>query len=440
MTAEIAILNRVAATLAADSAMTVTGRSEQKVYNSIDKIFELSGYDPIGMMIYNTLDFMGVPLDVLIREFRTSKRCTSVPDISDIAKSFFDFLAVDVGASEEAQEQHVEQTAIDLIEALANEYDQKFTKFVSANPKGPPKGFDPSKITEEVINGLLKPLRRAKADSSFADISPEDIRDRYYKSINKAIDYGILPHAKAFRAELLEFVATFFHRDILSPNLTGLVIAGFGANDRFPQLHPFEIDGIVADRLKKRANTPTKIDRTRVFAEILPFAQRDMADSFLFGIAPEIEHEIPEFLDEIIRGTGRALIKELAGSDQSAIHILNTKLDKAAKKASAEFRNKAMKKEKDRYRQGILQMVRFMPKQELADFAESMVNITSLKRHVSPQQETVAGPIDVAVISKSEGFIWVKRKHYFEPAYNPRYFVRKFGAPVPMVNRSGESQ
>jgi len=30
----------------------------------------------------------------------------------------------------------------------------------------------------------------------------------------------------------------------------------------------------------------------------------------------------------------------------------------------------------------------------------------------------------VAVISEAEGFVWVKRKHYFSPELNPRYMRR----------------
>ena len=39
-------------------------------------------------------------------------------------------------------------------------------------------------------------------------------------------------------------------------------------------------------------------------------------------------------------------------------------------------------------------------------------------------RETVGGPIDVAVITKGDGFVWVKRKHYFEAEYNPRVIAR----------------
>jgi hypothetical protein len=29
------------------------------------------------------------------------------------------------------------------------------------------------------------------------------------------------------------------------------------------------------------------------------------------------------------------------------------------------------------------------------------------------------------IISKGDGFIWIKRKHYFDPRLNPRFFARR---------------
>ena len=66
----------------------------------------------------------------------------------------------------------------------------------------------------------------------------------------------------------------------------------------------------------------------------------------------------------------------------------------------------------------ITRMVTMLPKEELAMMAESFVNLTSLKRKISDDQETVGGPIDVAIISKGDGFIWVKRKNYFRHDLN----------------------
>jgi hypothetical protein len=80
----------------------------------------------------------------------------------------------------------------------------------------------------------------------------------------------------------------------------------------------------------------------------------------------------------------------------------------------------------------------FMAKPDLANFAEALVNITSVKRRASLDTESVGGPIDVAVISRDDGFIWVKRKHYFDPSLNPRFFARKYGA-VGQLRNGGRS-
>ena len=71
-----------------------------------------------------------------------------------------------------------------------------------------------------------------------------------------------------------------------------------------------------------------------------------------------------------------------------------------------------------------MSVVKWLPKEELAEMAEALVNLTSFKRRVTPEAETVGGPIDVAVISKGDGLVWIKRKHYFERELNHRYFYR----------------
>ncbi len=66
MTAEVAILNKNAVALAADSAMT-TGLG--KIYPA-NKLFALTKHRPLGVMIYNKADFMGVPWETLIKMYR----------------------------------------------------------------------------------------------------------------------------------------------------------------------------------------------------------------------------------------------------------------------------------------------------------------------------------------------------------------------------------
>lgn len=74
----------------------------------------------------------------------------------------------------------------------------------------------------------------------------------------------------------------------------------------------------------------------------------------------------------------------------------------------------------------IMEAVQVLPKDELASLAEALVYLTSVKRRVTMTPETVGGPIDVAVISKGDGMIWIKRKMYFRPELNPRFFEIRY--------------
>jgi hypothetical protein len=74
----------------------------------------------------------------------------------------------------------------------------------------------------------------------------------------------------------------------------------------------------------------------------------------------------------------------------------------------------------------VIKSLTTLPKEELAALAESLVCLTYLRKRVTDDPETVGGAIDVAVISKGDGFIWMKRKHYFTHELNPHFFKNYF--------------
>lgn len=60
-----------------------------------------------------------------------------------------------------------------------------------------------------------------------------------------------------------------------------------------------------------------------------------------------------------------------------------------------------------------------MPFQDAIDLAEFLVELTIKYSRFSSGPQTVGGPIEVAGISKHEGFKWIRRKHYFSRDLNP---------------------
>jgi hypothetical protein len=70
-----------------------------------------------------------------------------------------------------------------------------------------------------------------------------------------------------------------------------------------------------------------------------------------------------------------------------------------------------------------------MGKEDMSELAESLVTIASLKRKFTSSDsadESVGGLVDVAIITKGDGVIWMKLKHYVDienkQTFRDRYF------------------
>lgn len=60
-----------------------------------------------------------------------------------------------------------------------------------------------------------------------------------------------------------------------------------------------------------------------------------------------------------------------------------------------------------------------MPIQDAIDLAEFLVDMTVRFHHFLPGAPIVGGPIELAAITKHEGFKWIRRKYYYDRSINP---------------------
>lgn len=160
-------------------------------------------------------------------------------------------------------------------------------------------------------------------------------------------------------------------------------------------------------------------------ATIIPFAQRDMVETFMDGIHPGYHLALEDFIDETIERLTEHLLNQIKDtiSNTKYSDLLN---DMSNRRSSIvhNFQDRLGDYLKVNYSDPIMTIVELLPKEELAKMAETLVNFTSFVRRVTPEDESVGGPIDVAVISKGDGLVWIKRKHYFLPELNLRYLDR----------------
>lgn len=104
MTAEIAVMNKSAVALAADSAVTIGSHPNVKVYNGINKLFALSKICPVGIMVYGQAEFMGVPWEPIIKLYRRHLGKQTFDTLKQYADNFIAFIETHAGLFSESHQ------------------------------------------------------------------------------------------------------------------------------------------------------------------------------------------------------------------------------------------------------------------------------------------------------------------------------------------------
>lgn len=428
MTAEIAIMNKEAIALAADSAVTILGGDRQKIFTSANKLFALSKRHPVGIMIYGSAIFMGVPWETIIKIYRKKLGDKSFQTLEGYSRNFISFLDnVNQLFPEKVQEDYLRQSIYGYFGFLKNEINSNAQEVF--NKKGKIESSDIELIIDNVLNE-----QHEKWKNSTGIIEEEQakrVSSKYKKEIDKAIKnvFERLPLTKKKLDQLRKIAGwlfTKFPEDIGPNNISGIVVAGFGEKDHYPSVKSFIVEGIVCDKLKYKENKTTKIDH-RQNASVMPFAQSEMVATFMEGVDPSYGEVEIGFLSELFNDYCEMVTDKVKHSSNQEKEKFRGNLQKISEALLNEHQKKLNGYRRTQYIDPVISVVAILPKDELAAMAESLVNLTSFKRKVSMESETVGGPIDVAVISKGDGFVWIKRKHYFEPELNAQFFANQYG-------------
>ena len=146
-----------------------------------------------------------------------------------------------------------------------------------------------------------------------------------------------------------------------------------------------------------------------------------MSETFTLGLSKDVYGSMIASLFDEFNAFAEKLC-EAAGVDKDGIDNLAELVQEARRNVGQTLLNEASKAHAIPLRR----VIGVLPIDEMAELAETLVSLQSLKEKVTKPSETVGGPVDVAVITKSEGLVWLKRKHYFDLSLNPR-FVKRLG-------------
>lgn len=208
---------------------------------------------------------------------------------------------------------------------------------------------------------------------------------------------------------------------------TGIVIAGFNEKEMFPSYIQFNIH-FNYDNEVKISNFDSLINYEG--SAIIPFAQKDVMKTFMTGIDENIKDSIIRYFNQFTKEYLKELKNNIDSNDKiknESLTEINREIDIFINETENQTREfmKNVEKLEEKFTNPILNSIGGLPKNELANMGESLIHITSLKRKVSADLESVGGDIDVAIISKGDGFIWKKHKQYFKSDLNPQFFEMK---------------
>jgi len=425
MTAEVAVMNKSAIALAADSAVTLQTNGKQKIYNSVNKLFALSVSKPVGIMIYGAADFTGIPWESVVKEYRKKLGNKAFPTLAGYTKDFFTYLQ---RASwlfpEDVQNQYYEMSLRgyfalikgDILTDVENVFQDKQC-ITDAETK---------KIASSVIARHHKEWDKSDRIKGLPKSFPQAISRKHAAMFRRVRDavFQKLPITQSAWRQLRQIAVMMVTRQRFPSHAPGVVIAGFGESEVFPSLENYTVDLLVDGRLKMKENSRFQISR-HDSAAIQPFAQSEMVFTFVEGVDPTYERVLEGYLAELFQEYPQQIVDVLDGVSDSQKKVLAGNLTKLGKRLSEDFAAQMEDYRGKTQVQPIIDSVAALPKDELAAMAESLVSLTSFKRKVTLDAETVGGPIDVAVISKGDGLVWIKRKHYFARDLNPDFFSRR---------------
>ena len=429
MTAEIALLNRSAVALAADSAVTIGGGGEKspKIFNTVNKLFTLSKYHPVGIMVYGGAQILGVPWETIIKTYRKQLGRQNFAHLEDYATHFLRFLERSRLFFPTAAQNKYFHGLVSAFYRRVNSNIQDAVK-IHLERNGKIKPQEMRRIIQSEIKKFAGEFGKTKNLPKFSDTFANKLQQKFKAPIRQMQGkiFQALPLNSNDRAKLNKLAGWIFTRDKFGwQGVSGVVVAGFGRNDIYPRLKEFGVEGIIENKLRFQARRDVQIGgKTDAF--IIPFAQSEVVRSFIDGMDASLKRLLNKFLDEVFANYPSVLLNNIPQLTTSAKLKASDKTKNISRKILNQFRS-----EFERFRQNtlvdpIVSTVSVLPKDELAAMAETLVSLTSFKRKYSFDAETVGGPVDVAILSKGDGFVWIKRKHYFKAELNPHFLTNYF--------------
>ena len=411
MTSEIAVMNQRAVALAADSAVTLIDGGTVVVRNDQRKLYNLLEGRPVGVMFFGVADIMGHPWDRLIEHYQKRVKPKAFARLGEYGASF-------IGSLDGLEEFFpADRQKDDYKRLLASVYRYIFHLAQYLRETGDSDLSDAA-ILEESITRIWNDYQFREDRTPRPNLScfPQGFGDKvardYADVISELIKYGFsqFPLARDAIQKLHDIAVFAVVKDLFLEDVTGLVFAGFGTDDRYPVVVTYLLSAIVGGIVKRTQATVDEID-TEVRSKIRMFADSEVTHAFIRGIDYGLERRVYGALRAMLQGIVDQVVGAFPGSDPAQREDVRRRMQgELVPQYLDAFRGMIGDYQQQTYINPVLRVLEIASRAELAETAKELVSLNVFKKRITAQKQTVGGAIDVAVIDREAGFQWFTRQ------------------------------
>ena len=417
MTALVGILNVRGAAIAADSAVTMVYDRNKKISNSANKMLRLSSAQPVSVMTCGIGSFLGTPWDIIIRRYRQKRGLVSLPTVQAYVDDFFSYMVSEKIFFPDINEKKFLQYSLNTFFQVI----KKDIPLIDLNDNGVKINV---KSIIEVFRAEIKKRIAAMSQLEKCHMFEDYTLEQFTKKVSPLIDKFINEQTSdecdsKYPLEVFQAI-----RDNLTEGLwryvtarpekagTKLVFTGFGANEDYPTLISADVNGGVDGRVRYhiKDDNIVHISADKPVA-ICPFAQVDIMNSLLTGLNPGFNDVACKKSLKMFIEFGWRLSEKVCGEETDDVFsdIFQKVKSSDLLRSFIRYNHKLM----DISHKQWLKKLRNYHLQDLAQLAENLIAMTNLERLMTFREEGVGGPIDLAIISKNNGFTWLNRKSWY---------------------------
>ena len=425
MTAVVGILNKRGVAIAADSAVS-WGRNGNKVTKNGNKMIRMSNVIPISVMLTGNGGFLRTTWDIIVRHYRQHRGDIKHDTVEACMHDFFRYIA-DNGLFRDPKFVHerIKDEIVFLFNYIEENIDDKYKQRNDEGALTSPRGFQ--KAFERLLNRCSKFWSKGGVCPQFKDYSQAQFND-YSKEIfdefiaeysyddDDPFKGGMYPRSVmiALREPLEEALMTRLstRRDD-DEDHAELVFSGYGNQQAYPSL----VSAIVCEGFDGRVNYHVRPEDVICISDerpaaICPFAQKDVIRSILRGIHRDYGRELSDATNNSFSPFGNEFFNPCEDDNIDYFDFVDKLGEVKTDDLSRNF-FRQINRLLDRNLQKWEKALEDYDLQSMAALAESLIDLTGFHRILTFQQEGVGGPVDLAVIYKTDGFTWLNRKSWY---------------------------